>query len=187
MYYLISFFIGILIKLYDDIIDLKLDLIFDIQKIHIDLIKYLIVYFSVLLCIKDYICSFIIFLSLITSHYCKPFDDPFWFYYGVCILMVILFFIRKSKILFEYFFIKLFFILLVPVLIVYEERTFIEEFELTKKISRTYSIFINTLMIVILEANGIIQKYNLSFFKRIIIFVNSYFMTNLFIQYFFTN
>jgi len=187
MYYIISFFIGILIKLYDDIIDLKLDTILNIHQNLIDLIKYLIIYFSVFLCLKDFTCSFIILFSLITSHYCKPFDDSFWFYYGICIFLLIFFFIEKTKVLFEYFFIKFFFILLVPILILYEERTFVEEFGLFKKTSRMYSIFINTILILCLDVMGIIQKYNLTFFKRIVIFVNSYFMTNLFIQWFFSH
>ena len=187
MYYIIPFFIGILIKLYDDIIDLKLDTFLNIHQNHIDLIKYLIIYFSVFLCLKDFTCSFIILFSLITSHYCKSFDDSFWFYYGVCMFLIIIFFIEKCKVLVEYFFIKFFFILLIPILILYEERTFVEEFGLFKKTSRMYSIFINTILLVSLDAMGIIQKYNLLFFKRIIIFVNSYFMTSLFIQWVFLN
>jgi hypothetical protein len=70
----------------------------------------------------------------------------------------------------------LIFILLVPILILYEERTFVEEFGYIKKTSRMYSIFINTLLIGILEWTGMIQKYKLAFFKRIVLFVNSYFM-----------
>ena len=187
MYYIIPFFIGILIKLYDDIIDLKLDTFLNIHQNHIYLIKYLIIYFYFFLCLNDFTCYFIILFSLITSHYCKSFDDSFWFYYGVCMFLIIIFFIEKCKVLVEYFFIKFFFILLIPILILYEERTFVEEFGLFKKTSRMYSIFINTILLVSLDAMGIIQKYNLLFFKRIIIFVNSYFMTSLFIQWVFLN
>jgi hypothetical protein len=94
-------------------------------------------------------------------------------------------FLKKIKKLFKHFFVKLFFILLVPILILYEERTFVEEFGNFKKTSRMYSIFINTLLIGILEWTGMIQKYKLAFFKRIVLFVNSYFMTSLFIQWYF--
>ena len=185
MYYVISFLIGVFIKLYDDIIDLKLDTLWNLPSINIQLVRCLIVYLSTLLCIKDYICSIIILFSLFASHYCKPFDDPFWFYYGIVVAFTMVLFLKKIKKLFKHFFVKLFFILLVPILILYEERTFVEEFGNFKKTSRMYSIFINTLLIGILEWTGMIQKYKLAFFKRIVLFVNSYFMTSLFIQWYF--
>jgi hypothetical protein len=110
MYYVISFLIGVLIKLYDDIIDLKLDILWNLPSINVQLIRCVIVYLTTLLCIKDYLCSIIILFSLLASHYCKPFDDPFWFYYGIIVAFTMVLFIKKMKKLFKYFFVKLFFI-----------------------------------------------------------------------------
>ena len=54
-------------------------------------------------------------------------------------------------------------------------------------LSRSYGIVINSLLLLALEYHDSITKYGLQFFAYLILFVNSYFLTNIIIQLIFVN
>ena len=176
--YILSFLLGSSLKVYDDFVDLKINnypIIFDISKIIIILTTYLLID-------EYYILSVIIFMSLIISNYCKKFDDPFWdaYMYFVGFLMIIKY--KNIHTLSDYLSFKLIFILFIPVCIYFEEIMYTEEICISKLYSRGYSILINTFLILILDYFNILDHYGLEFFTCLIIFINSYFITNIIIQ-----
>jgi hypothetical protein len=166
-------------KIYDDFVDLKITkypLILDVSKIIIILTTYLL--------IKNcYILSVIIIISLVISNYCKKFDDVFWYAYMYFVGFLCLAYSHKFECAIdsvEPFKILLF--LFVPFFIYFEERNFTEESSKDKIMSRFYGIITNTVIVLFLEYFEFVNKYNLDFFVYLIIFVNSYFLTNIVIQ-----
>ena len=178
-YYILSCLLGIFIKIYDDFTDLKLK----IQNIKpfLEFSKIIIIICTFLLIQNDYIFCVIVFLSLLISNYCKKFDKTFWYAYTFFVFCCCVFFYDKTIIhnLFSY---NLLFILYIPISIYIEETTHIEEISKNKMISRRYGIIQNFIIILLLEYYDIIQKKNLYFFVQLILFVNSYFITNIVIQ-----
>jgi hypothetical protein len=183
-YYLLSCLLGVFIKIYDDFNDLKIkkySMVLEISKI-------IIVISSFLLIQKTYILSIIIFISLLVSSYCKKFDNNFWYAYTYFIGFLCIAFYRKFTTIFTYFSYKLIlFVFFIPVCIYFEEITYVEEISKNKMLSRSYSIVINSVIILLLEYYDFIKKNNLYFFTYLILFINSYFMTNIIVQLLFLN
>ncbi len=75
--------------------------------------------------------------------------------------------------------------LIVPWVLTYETITFKINFSDCKQETRQYSIIFNTILFIFLEYYNLISKYNLHFFKKFIIFVNSYFIISLIIYWLF--
>lgn len=179
LYYLLSCLLGVFIKIYDDFNDLKIkkySMVLEISKI-------IIVICSFLLIQKSYILSIIIFVSLIVSNCCKKFDNNFWYAYTYFIAFLCIAFYQKFITTFSYFSYKLIlFVFFIPVCIYFEEITYVEEISKNKMLSRSYSIVINSVVILLLEYYDFIKKNNLHFFTYLILFINSYFMTNIIIQ-----
>lgn len=177
--YIFSILLGVFMKIYDDFVDLKITkypLVLDVSKIIIILTTYLL--------IKNcYILSVIIIFSLVISNYCKKFDDVFWNAYMYFVGFLCLAYSHKFEFAIdsvEPFKILLF--LFVPFFIYFEERNFTEEASKDKIMSRFYGIITNTVIVLFLEYFEFVNKYNLDFFVYLIIFVNSYFLTNIIIQ-----
>jgi hypothetical protein len=166
-------------KIYDDFIDLKITkypLVIDVSKIIIILTTYLLIN-------NCYILSIIIIISLGVSNYCKKFDDIFWYAYMYFVGFLCLAHYQKFEgdiYSIEPFKITLF--LFVPFFIYFEETTFTEEVSKDKIMSRFYGIIVNTFIVLFLEYFEFVNKYNLDFFVYLIIFINSYFLTNIIIQ-----
>ena len=183
-YYLLSCLLGVFIKIYDDFNDLKIkkySMVLEISKI-------IIVICSFLLIQKSYILSIIIFISLLVSSYCKKFDNHFWYAYTYFIGFLCIAFYQKFMTIFSYFSYKLIlFVLFIPVCIYFEEITYVEEISKNKMLSRSYSIVINSVTILLLEYYDFIEKNNLYFFTYLILFINSYFITNIIIQLLFVH
>jgi hypothetical protein len=179
LYYLLSCLLGVFIKIYDDFNDLKIkkySMVLEISKI-------IIITCSFLLIQKNYILSIIIFISLLVSNYCKNFDNHFWYAYTYFIGFLCIAFYQKFMTIFSYFSYKLIlFVLFIPICIYFEEITYVEEISKNKMLSRSYSIVINSVIILLLEYYDFIEKNNLYFFTYLILFINSYFMTNIIIQ-----
>jgi hypothetical protein len=176
MYYILSSLLGIFVKLFDDIIDMQIL----IDPYYINLLKYLIICISTIICINDYNFCIITLLALLTSNYFENFDNIFWVNYLLIIILITILFIYKfSKITY----IILFFILIVPCVHIYEIITFKINFSACKQETRQYSIIFNTILFIFLEYYNLIAKYNLHFFKKFIIFVNSYFIISLIIYW----
>jgi len=184
LYYLLSCLLGVFIKIYDDFNDLKIkknSMVLEISKI-------IIVTSSFLLIQKSYILSIIIFISLIVSNYCKKFDNHFWYAYTYFIGFLCIAFYHKFTTIFSYFSYKLMlFVLFIPVCIYFEEITYVEEISKNKMLSRSYSIVINSVVILLLEYYDFIEKNNLHFFTYLILFINSYYITNIIIQLIFVH
>jgi hypothetical protein len=184
LYYLLSCLLGVFIKIYDDFNDLKIkkySMVLEISKI-------IIVICSFLLIQKNYILSIIIFISLIVSNYCKKFDNYFWYAYTYFIGFLCIAFYQKFITTFSYFSYKLIlFVFFIPVCIYFEEITYVEEISKNKMLSRSYSIVINSVVILLLEYYDFIKKNNLHFFTYLILFINSYFITNIIIQLLFVH
>jgi len=184
LYYLLSCLLGVFIKIYDDFNDLKIkkcSMVLEISKI-------IIIICSFLLIQKSYILSIIIFISLLVSKYCKKFDNHFWYAYTYFIGFLCIAFYQKFMTIFSYFSYKLIlFVLFIPVCIYFEEITYVEEISKNKMLSRSYSIVINSVIILLLEYYDFIEKNNLYFFTYLILFINSYFMTNIIIQLLFVH
>ena len=177
--YIFSILLGVFMKIYDDFIDLKITkypLVIDVSKIIIILTTYLLIN-------NCYILSIIIIISLGVSNYCKKFDDIFWYAYMYFVGFLCLAHYQKFEgdiYSIEPFKITLF--LFVPFFIYFEETTFTEEVSKDKIMSRFYGIIVNTFIVLFLEYFEFVNKYNLDFFVYLIIFINSYFLTNIIIQ-----
>lgn len=183
MYYILSCLLGVFIKIYDDFTDLK---IFR-KSIILEISKIIIIISSFLLVQNSYILGVIVFISLLISNYCKKFDNKFWYAYTYFIGFLCILYYYKFYTIFEYFTHKLFFIIFIPICIYIEETTFSEEISRNKMLSRSYGIVINSILLLILEYYDYINKYKLDFFAYLILFVNSYFLTNIIIQLIFVN
>lgn len=179
--YILSFLLGVFLKIYDDFIDLHITnypILFDISKIIIVITTYLLID-------EYYILSIVIFFSLIISNYCKRFDDTFWdaYMYFVGTLCIINY--NKIYSLHDFLSFKLIFVIFIPLFIYFEENMYREEFSYNKLTSRSYSILINTVIILVLEYFNLLDYYELNFFAYLIVFINSYFITNIIIQTFY--
>jgi uncharacterized protein YacL len=90
--------------------------------------------------------------------------------------------------MFKYFsFQFLLFVIFIPLCIYFEEVLHSEEISKNKMHSRTIGIILNVILLFMLEFFDIIKKYKLHFFTYLILFVNSYFLTNIIIQLIFVN
>ena len=173
-----SCLLGIFLKIYDDFKDLhikKCSFILEISKI-------IIIICSFLLIQNHYDLNVIIFISLLLSHFCKVFDDIFWYAYTLFIGFFCLLNCQKITSCKEYLSFKIFFFLYIPIHIYFEETCIHEEFSIYKMNIRTYSVIINSIFLLFLELFDYIHTYNLYFFVYLILFVNSYFVTNIIIQ-----
>jgi len=182
--YLLSCLLGIFVKVYDDIVDLKIQncsMVLEVSKIIIIISSFLIIQ-------KSYIFGIITFISLIVSHYCKNLDNTFWYAYSYFIAFLCVIFFYKLKKMFKYFsFQFLLFVIFIPLCIYFEEVLHSEEISKNKMHSRTIGIVLNVILLFMLEFFDIINKYKLHFFTYLILFVNSYFLTNIIIQLIFVN
>jgi len=177
LYYILSCIIGIFIKIYDDFTDLKMDL-----PIILEISKIIIIICSFLLIQKSYILSIIVFISLIVSNYCKKFDDSFWYAYMGFIGVLCFVYWHKFYTIIDNFLYKLLFIIYIPICIYIEETTFSEEISKNKMLYRSYGIIINSIIMFVLEHYNYIETYDLYYFTYLLLFVNSYFITNIIIQ-----
>jgi hypothetical protein len=154
----------------------------------LEISKIIIVICSFLLIQKSYILSIIIFISLLVSNYCKNFDNHFWYAYTYFIGFLCIAFYHNFSTIFSYFSYKsILFVFFIPVCIYFEEITYVEEISKNKMLSRSYSIVINSVVILLLEYYDFIEKNNLHFFTYLILFINSYFITNIIIQLLFVH
>jgi hypothetical protein len=180
MYYFFSMLLGFFIKLLDDSIDLKLN----IPNFYIEFSKTMIIFISILLIQNDVIMGFIILLSLIISNYCKKFDNDFWYSYLYLIFLLCVY--LKDDIikvlLTEQKYYHILYILFLPTMIYFEETSFKEESSLYKIKIRIYTIICNSLLICALEYFNYIELLKLNYFVKFLIFINSYFLTNIIIQ-----
>jgi hypothetical protein len=172
--------LGFFIKLLDDSIDLKLN----IPNFYIEFSKTMIIFISILLIQNDVIMGFIILLSLIISNYCKKFDNDFWYSYLYLIFLLCVY--LKDDIikvlLTEQKYYHILYILFLPTMIYFEETSFKEESSLYKIKIRIYTIICNSLLICALEYFNYIELLKLNYFVKFLIFINSYFLTNIIIQ-----
>jgi hypothetical protein len=183
IYYFLSCLLGIFIKIYDDFNDLKIlrkSIILEISKIIITLCSFLLIQ-------QSYILGLIVFVSLLISNSCKQFDRLFWYAYTYFIGFLCILYYYKFHTIFDNFIYKLFFIIFIPACIYIEETTFGEEISRNKMLSRSYGIVINSVLLLALEYHNAIKNYDLHFFAYLILFVNSYFLTNIVIQLIFVN
>lgn len=184
--YYISCLLGIFTKIYDDFSDLHIKDRYCVKEFS----KIVIVITSFLLMKFYNILSIIIFVSLFISNYCKKFDKSFWNAYMYFVGLIMFYFAiasqDKIKKFNEYMSYKLLFVLFVPVNIYFEEISFVEEFSKNKMIARIRGIIINMLLVLILDFFNIIENNNLHFFVALILFINTYFITNIIIHLFHT-
>ena len=185
-FYYISCLLGIFTKIYDDFSDLHIKDRYCIKEFS----KIVIVITSFLLMKFYNILSIIIFVSLFISNYCNKFDKSFWNAYMYFVGLIMFYFAiasqDKIKKINEYMSYKLLFVLFVPVNIYFEEISFVEEFSKNKMIARIRGIIINMLLVLILDFFNIIENNNLHFFVALILFINTYFITNIIIHLFHT-
>lgn len=166
-------------KLYDDFTDLKIlkyPLLMEISKIIIIMTTFSLTY-------EYYILSLIIFISLVISNYCKRFDDVFWDAYTYFVGFICLAYYNEfGKMLENMSLIKIIFMTLIPIGIYFEEKMFTEEKSKNKIMARCNSIIIISCIILYLEYFNFVSDYGLEFFIYLLIFINSYFLTNIIIQ-----
>jgi len=177
MYYFFALLLGFFVKFFDDTIDLKLN----IPKFYIEFSKSMIIFLSILLIQNDVILGVIILFSLIISNYCKKFDDDFWYSYLYIIFLLCVYLKNDimSVLLNSKKYYTILYILYLPLTIYFEETTFPEEKSKHKFKIRMYNIVCNSIVLCLLK------YYNLEMdiFVKILIFINSYFLTNIIIQY----
>jgi hypothetical protein len=176
-----AFIFGILLKLYDDIIDLKIN----VNNFLILFLQILISVFTIVAVDKYSIIAVIITFALIVSNFCKKFDDIFWNYY-LCLNILLSFIFYKNISLFKVNFVNISLIILFIIAIFYEENRFTGEFNVLKTKSRCYSIIFSSIFLFLITFFNFIKKYSLEFFVLIIIFINAYFLTSIIINKLFT-
>jgi hypothetical protein len=172
--------LGFFIKFVDDTTDLKLN----IPNFYIEFSKTMIIFISILLIQNDVIMGFIILLSLIISNYCKKFDNDFWYSY-LYIIFLLCVYLKDDIIkvlLTEQKYYHILYILFLPTMIYFEETSFKEEASSYKIKIRIYTIICNSLLICALEYFNYIELLKLNYFVKFLIFINSYFLTNIIIQ-----
>jgi hypothetical protein len=148
----------------------------------LEISKIIIIICSFLLIQKSYILSIIVFISLIVSNYCKKLDDSFWYAYMGFICVLCFVYWHKFYTIIDNFLYKLLFIIYIPICIYIEETTFSEEISKNKMLYRSYGIIINSIIMFVLEHYNYIETYDLYYFTYLLLFVNSYFITNIIIQ-----
>jgi hypothetical protein len=178
MYYILCSLLGIFTKLFDDIIDMKII----IDTFYINLLKYLIICISTIICINDYTFCIITVLSLILSNYNDPFDNIFWVNYLIISIIILIIFNNHFSNINH---IMLFFIFLIQISFIYEVNEFPENFSYYKQESRKYGIIFLSILFIFLEYYNLINKYNLDFLKKFIIFINSYMLVSIIIYWLF--
>lgn len=177
--YVSSILLGVFMKIYDDFVDLKIKK----YPVILDISKIMIVGSTYFLIDECYILSLIVFVSLVISNYCKKFDDTFWYAYMGFVGALSVFNYKKLETLIQYVEpFKLMVLIFIPAFIYFEETTFTEEKSKNKMMARFYGIIINSIIVFVLEFFDWVKEYNLGFFVYLIIFVNSYFLTNIIIQ-----
>jgi hypothetical protein len=173
-----SFLLGVFLKIYDDFVDLNITgypLLIDISKIIIIITTYFLIN-------SHYILGLFIAASLIISNHCKRFDNTFWDAYLYFVAALCVWNYKQIYNLGEHLSVKLGYILFLLLGLLFEETRYAEEMSYNKMTSRSYSILLNTILLAFLEYSGAIDYYGLQFFVILIIFVNSYFATNIIIQ-----
>ena len=183
MDYFIPLTLGVVLKFFDDSIDLKLN----IPNIYIYTSQILIIILSILAIKNDVILGFIVLILLIISNYCKKFDHIFWYIYLFTIFFTCLYFKNQIiTVLVDYDnYIKLVCIVIISLLVYFEETGCTEEYSKYKTTIRTYNIIWNSLLIFFLEYYKYTETFGLEFIVKLLIFINSYFITNIIIQYIF--
>ena len=181
MYEIAAILLGITMKLYDNVIDLKIV----INSDFLELAMCLIIGCSTLLISSEPILAVIVFFGLKISHCCKPFDTNFWHIYLLWVTMLVVFFsydIFLYLINSKFLTIKILFVLAIPLLIYFEENYFYEEESNEKTKSRIYVIIINSIIFLWLEFYNVIEAWDIRFFTYLILFVNAYFLTSIIFQ-----
>ena len=175
MYYYLAFFLGIVLKTYDDVVDTQI--VFD--KVCLKLLSYLIIFLTVFITIDDFLFGVVALCCLVSSYYCNKLDNDFWMYYFYIVAFTVVVFSSNVVKCLKYFYIKLFFILFIPISQVFEEMKFTEEVSSFKIKSRISFIILSTFAIFMMDHYGITDRCSLEFFKKIILFVDGYFLTNI--------
>ena len=181
MYEFAALLLGITMKLYDNVVDLKLN----INSDFLELAMCLIIGCSTLIISHEPILALIVFIGLKISNYCKPFDTNFWHIYLLWIAMLCIFFsynIFLYLINGNFLTIKILFVLAIPLLIFFEENYFYEEISNEKTKSRIYGIIINSIIFLWLEIYNLIEAWDIKFFTYLILFINAYFVTSIIFQ-----
>jgi hypothetical protein len=179
--YISSILLGVFMKIFDDFIDLKItgfNLLLDISKIVMIITTYFLID-------EYYILSIIIFISLITSYYCKGFDNTFWHAYMYFVGFLCLAYYNKIGTLVDYtqpF--QILCLIFMPISIYFDEVMYTEEKSRRKTISRLLFIIGITFMILFLEYYDFVKDFRLEFVIYLLIFCNGYFVTNIIIQLF---
>lgn len=178
MPYLWSVVLGVSMKLFDDWIDLKITgwpIVLDICKILMTLSTYLIVN-------EYYILNLSVIGSLLLSNSIKRFDDPFWDAYLGFVAGLAVMNISNLPTICEHWQIKLLLVCYVYLSSYIEEITYLEEMSKDKLVARGYGILINFGLLLGLEYFDMVDTYALDFFVCLILFVNSYLITNIVVQ-----
>jgi len=174
---ILAFIAGIFIKLYDDIIDLKINT----NNTFIFFLQLIITLLTIYAGYKYSIISVIIVFAIIISNLCKPIDNFFWYYYLILnIFLSIIFY--KNLVNFKINYINISVILCFLFLGYYEENKFKNESTSSKTKSRCYFVICSSLFIFLITFFKLVKKFSLEFFVFIIIFVNAYFITNIIIK-----
>ena len=184
--YFLSCFLGIFIKLYDDLKDLSfhLPLIEELAKIVISILTILIYFQNGLFCVIALCCACISFCM-------KGFDDSFWYAYSgllICCTIGYLFKLHENKFCgrpfnWDVFLWNSYFVLFFLIGVYKEESVFCEEFSLHKFSTRIKSIGITIVLLFLLDFLDLIQERQLQVFVMLMIFKNSYFLTNIIMLY----
>jgi hypothetical protein len=178
MEYFASVLLGIFTKLFDDSIDLKLN----ISIWYIVFFQIMIIVLSIFIIKDDIILGVITVICLIISNYSKKFDHIFWYIYLFITFLVCIYYKNDIFDLFSNDLIdsKILFIILSCISICLEDYYYIEEKSKYKLKMRISNIIFNSLLIIYL------QYYNYTgndFVIKILIYTNAYFLTNIIIQY----
>lgn len=180
--YLWSVLLGVFLKLYDDWIDLKITK----WPILLDICKIVIVLSTYLLLNEYFILNLVVLATLLLSNYCKRFDDPFWdAYLGFVAGLGVMNSLRAGdgpSLLRQHWHVKLGLVLYVLLITYVEETTFLEEMSNDKLVARGYGILTNTGLLLGLEYFQVLDTYALDFFVCLILFINSYLITNIIVQ-----
>jgi len=174
MYNCIACLLGVVLKYYDDVFDMKLD----VHPFFTELAKSFIVYLTMILSMKYFPFLLITTFALVTSFFCKGLDNEFWVSYMFVVCFVFLIFIHKIAFLLKNPFLHFVLIMYLPIFGCIESFVFNEETSKYKLQARANSVVINTIISLLLE--NIIGVGKLKYFNKIIFFINSYFLMNIF-------
>lgn len=157
MYSIYAILLGICIKLYDDIVDLKLNIKLNINNIILESIKHLIILFAVLLSHNDFPLAISLLLLLLIN---PGIDTDYWKgFLPLLILVCIISYKGSINILGPI-------ILLIPFCIIayIEDKLFIKEISIYKFLVRLFG-FIVLLLILPYNINNYLELSYPSFFK----------------------